>query len=343
MTGLCRQAGPAPQTGAAVPHNHVHENPAPTVPIGRAGLMAPLEFRHLRNLEVDPASHPRGQAHLSAASGLVRVGTRLFMVADDEHHLGITDASEGHTGCVQLHRILPGELPLSKSGRKKRKPDLEALALLPPGEDFPHGALLALGSGSRVNRQQALLVALDGNGWPGADAVPVDFGALYQPLRARYPDLNIEGAFVAGKRLRLLQRANKGDARNACIDYALPQLRAWMRGSQAEPPAPLDIVQFDLGHAAGVPFGFTDGAAWPGRGWLFSAAAEDTHNSYSDGTCAASAIGWVDGAGILRRLDRLAGAPKVEGIALAEDGRLLMVTDSDDPGTPSALLSVHLP
>jgi hypothetical protein len=298
-----------------------------------------LQPTHLCDLLVEPGAHPRGQAHLSAASGLVRVGGRLYLVADDEHHLGIL-AADG-VGAVQMHRVLDGDLPADKGKRKKHKPDLEAMALLPPEAGMAHGALLALGSGSRPNRQQALLVALDGGGLPCATPVACDFAALYLPLRDQFPDLNIEGAFVAGPRLRLLQRGNKGDARNACIDYSLAQLRAWMtQGGEA--PMPRNIREFSLGGAGGVPLGFTDGTALPGGAWLFSAVAEDTGDSYNDGACGASAIGWVTEGGTLQRLEHVAGAPKIEGITLADDGRLLVVTDSDDPATPSALLSLNL-
>lgn len=298
-----------------------------------------LQPTHLCNLLVEPGAHPRGQAHLSAASGLVRVGRRLYLVADDEHHFG-TVAADG-AGWVQLHRLLAGDLPADKGKRKKQKPDLEALALLPSEPGMAHGALLALGSGSRPNRQQALLVVLDDGGLPCAAPVACDLAAMYLPLREQFPDLNIEGAFVAGQLLRLLQRGNKGDARNACIDYSLTQLRGWMTHG-GEAPVPLHVQEFSLGGAGGVPLGFTDGAALPSGGWLFSAVAEDTADSYNDGGCGASAIGWVDEGGRLQRLEHVAGAPKIEGITLAEDGRLLMVTDSDDPATPSALLSLAL-
>lgn len=301
-----------------------------------------LEPVFLRHLLVEPGAHPRAQPHLSAASGLVRVGGRLFMVADDEHHLGMLDAGEAPAGFVQLLRILPGDLPHDKGKRKKRKPDLEALALLPPTAGHAHGALLALGSGSKPQRQQALLIPLSDGGEPAGSAVVFDLAGLYRPLRTQFDDLNIEGAFVAGECLRLLQRGNKGNALNACIDYPLAQVRAWLAGDRSAAPAPLDVRLFSLGDVGGVPLGFTDGAALPEGGWIFSAVAEDTQDSYSDGACGASAVGCVDRDGQLQRLEHLAGAPKVEGIALADDGRLLMVTDSDDPATPSALLSIRL-
>ena len=82
----------------------------------------------LRRLSVDPASHPRGQSFLSAASGLVCRHGRACVVAEDELHLGVfhDTATPG-----QLHRVLPGELLESKEARKRRKPDLETLVWWP--------------------------------------------------------------------------------------------------------------------------------------------------------------------------------------------------------------------
>ena len=302
----------------------------------------------LQDLLIDPATHPRGQAHLSAASGLVRAGAWLYLVADDEHHLGLLPAGAAvlqhlpQAPLVQLHRILPGDLPTEPKARKKRKPDLEALALLPASPAHPSGALLALGSGSKPNRQRGVVIALDATGRPDGAAQVVDLSALYAPLRAEFADLNIEGAFIANDCLHLLQRGNKGDARNACISYTLAPLLAWLAGTRTEPPAALRTTQFDLGIVDGVPLGFTDGAALPnGEGWLFSAVAENTDDSYADGECVASAIGWVGADGVLQRMAALEGAPKVEGIAPAGD-RLLMVTDADDPACASRLLAVAL-
>ena len=295
---------------------------------------------HLRDLLVEPGTHPRGQGHLSSASGLVQAGGWLYVVADDEHHLGRFEATPAPGGWVQLHRMRAGDLPLDKARRKKLKPDLETLVLLPATAGDPHGLLLALGSGSRPSREQGFMIALDSHGALAAAPRVVELATLFQPLRSTFPDLNIEGALVAGERFHLLQRGNRGDPRNACIEYPLAQMQDWLSGRRSTPPAALRIVQFSLGAVAGVPLGFTDGAGLPGGGWIFSAVAEDTGDSYHDGTCAGSALGWVDADGQLQRLKPLAGAPKVEGIALAGDG-CLMVTDSDDPGVPSRLLVLN--
>ena len=297
---------------------------------------------HLRDLLVEPGAHPRKQAHLSATSGLVRAGQWLYVVSDDEHHLGIFDADGKPANPVHLHRVLAGDLPRDKGKRKKLKPDLEALAKLPATADYPHGALLALGSGSRPNRQRGWRIGLHSLGLPAEVAIPIDLADWYRPLRSTFPDLNIEGAFAVDDSFLLLQRGNKGSVVNASIAYSLKELHDWLAGRRNQPPLPLSIKQLDLGDIAGVPLGFTDGAALPGGGWIFSAVAEDTEDSFNDGPCAGSAIGWVGSDGQLQRLEPLAGCPKVEGIALVDARRLLMVTDSDDPAIASQLLAVDL-
>lgn len=296
----------------------------------------------LRDLLLDPGSHPRRQPHLSAASGLVQVGHWLYMVADDEHHLGMLEDGARDVKPVLLQRIFADDLPEEKDERKKLKPDLEALLLLPTAPGHPYGALMAMGSGSRPNRQQAVALALDELGRLTGAASTIDLADLYQPLRSSFPDLNIEGAFVANERFHLLQRGNKGDATSACIEYSLNDVQDWLAGRRSMAPVALRIVPFALGQAGGVPLGFTDGTALPGGGWLFSAVAEDSADSYADGPCAGSAIGWVNTDGELLRLEPIAGAPKVEGIALDGVSRLLLVTDSDDPARASQLLAVGL-
>ena len=133
------------------------------------------------------------QAHLSAASALVRVVERLFVVADDELHLGVFDLGEPAPG--RLVRLFEGSLPAEKKARKAAKPDLEALALLPAMADFAQGALLALGSGSTPDRQRGVLLGLTEQAAPRL----IDLAPLYRPLHAQFADLNIEGGFLLGE------------------------------------------------------------------------------------------------------------------------------------------------
>ncbi len=308
-----------------------------------------LNPQNIGALWIDSAQHPQGRAHLSAASGLVRTGKMLAVVADDELHLGLFDdsvAAGTQPAPGRLLTILEGDLPRGATQRKQAKPDFETLALLPPLPGCVGGALLALGSGSKPNRETGVVLALAGPGQPTGRRAVVPLSALYAPLRKRFADLNIEGAWVAGGELHLLHRGNKGDARSACIRYDWNAAAPWLAGVQPQPPAIKSVQVIDLGVVDGVPLGLTDGVPLPGGEWLFSAVAEDTHNSVADGVCVASTLGVVTADGLVRRLARLHGAPKVEGIAVQTDGDdwlVTMVTDPDDANVASQLLAVRLP
>jgi hypothetical protein len=305
----------------------------------------------LRSLTMDPARHPRGQAHLSAASGLVQVQERFYVVADDEHHLGKFKTAVDSP--VKLLRLFPGDLPHSEKERKAKKPDLETLTILPAMARYPHGALLALGSGSKPTRERGVLLALDAQGRVGKDGcLPpkrIDLSGLYKGLRETVPLLNIEGCFVANGVLHLLQRGNQADARSACIRLDWQHAQAWLLGEDNEIPRAVQVDIIDLGStdpAHGLALSITDACSLPGGAWAFSAVAENTKDSYHDGPCLASGVGIVNASNQVVQLHPLQGAPKVEGISgRAISGRLVLtlVTDADDPAIASQLLQVELP
>ena len=110
-----------------------------TTPVAMDSLPTQL----LQTLQLEPADHPLGQCHMSAASGLVRVRQRLYVVADDALHLGIfNDPTTPPAGAApasaldypkgSLLRLLDGDLPQDQAKRKKLKPDFESLVHLPP-------------------------------------------------------------------------------------------------------------------------------------------------------------------------------------------------------------------
>jgi hypothetical protein len=291
------------------------------------------------------AQPPRGGAlpkHLSAASGLVRRGERCYVVADDEHHLALFDA----TGPGRWWRLFDGALPEAAAQRKAAKPDLETLLELPPTQHHPHGALLALGSGSRPNRQRAVCLPFaDASGALGA-ARAIDLAPLYAGLRGACADLNIEGAFVAGGVFHLLQRGHAGQPVNLCIRFDWAEVQAWLNDGGAVPRA-RGIERHELGVLDGVPLGFTDATPLPDGAWAFSAAAEATDDSYHDGACAGSVLGIVGGDGRCSLLQRLPGGHKVEGIAsgpVHDPGivELTLVSDADDRECPAKMWQVRL-
>jgi hypothetical protein len=304
-------------------------------PSSEPGIAMSLAYTEVRTLDVDPAEHPRGRTFLSAASGLVRLGRRHYVVADDEQHLGVFDAAG--TGPVQLVRLFDGDLPESEKKRKAKKADLETLLLLPPLPRCPGGALLALGSGSRPNRMRGALLGLDAVGALLGQVRVLDLAPLYEPLGKRFAELNIEGALISGDDLMLLQRGNKGGP-NATIRFPWRAVEAWLLGVATAAPVPCSVREYDLGQVDGVAFGFTDATALPDGGWLFSAVAEATDNSYDDGACLGAAIGVVGADEGLRTMRNLEPMRKVEGIeARLVQGKVAigMVTDADDPDQPA--------
>lgn len=298
----------------------------------------------LRELTLRAPASPGRPPHLSAASGLVLAGDFLYVVADDEHHLGVFPATGDAAG--ELLALFPGDLPTTRAERKARKPDLEVLTRLPPFAGHPGGALLALASGSTRNRRSGALLSLEANGAVIDTPHLIDCSGLFETLEHLVPALNIEGAVVVDERLRLLHRGSKGHPQSANIDVFLPDVLHALGTSDSVDTAKLLGIRFvDLGTMAGIPLGFTDGAALPDGAVIFTAVAEDSQNTYEDGPCAGAAVGILDRDGRVRVLEPLDATYKVEGISaqIEDDGiRLLLVTDADKENIAARLLTAEI-
>lgn len=302
-----------------------------------------LHAHKLRELTLDVSRATGGGRYVSAASGLVRTGGHIYVAADDERELAVFPAAGDAPG--RLVRFLPGELPADPEQRKREKPDVEALALLPAGPGSPGGALLALESGSMPNRRGGVLWALDTDGALTGDPRRLDLAALHAVLEAEIPDLNIEGATVAFDRLLLFQRGNGRAAVNAVIGLDLSTALSSMRDGAVSPAALIDIHRHDLGEAGGVRLCFSDATALGDAGVLFTAVAEGGEDTYRDGVCAGAAVGMLRPDGELGWISPLDPPAKVEGIEADRAGMdldLLMVADPDDPGSPAPLLAARL-
>jgi hypothetical protein len=266
---------------------------------------------------------------VAAASGLALVGDELVVVADDEltlHRFGRDGQSRG---CVPL---FAGTLPVEPRARKKAKPDLEALTMLPDGR------LFALGSGSKKGQRR------DRGALVGGDrVVEVDLAPLYQALRGDFDRLNVEGACVLGDNFALLTRRTGRRGRNALVRLDLRALLAALDASEPRLEAAL-LVRVDdveLGSVSGTPLGFTDAVAWE-DGVLFTAVAEVTDDPVEDGACVACELGWMDRAGAIRQREQVEPCAKLEGIAV-DGARLYAVADADDRATLAPLYTAELP
>ena len=101
-----------------------------------------LATHALRTLTLAPGHHPRGQAHLSAASALVCAAGSAYVLADDEHHLARFRSARTPGS---LFPLIEGDLPHGKGERKRRKLDFETLCWLPAAA-APGAVLIGLGS-----------------------------------------------------------------------------------------------------------------------------------------------------------------------------------------------------
>jgi hypothetical protein len=305
----------------------------------------PLHARILRQLDLERPPDPGRPAWLSSASGLVRCGGELYVAADDELSLGCFAVIGSRPGT--LLRLFEGRLPLRKQARKKRKADLEILLQLPPLPALRNGALLALGSGSSPRRRRGALMALDARGRVRGAAQAVDAAPLFTELEREFDDLNLEGGWLDGDSLCLLQRGNRGGSPNAVIELDYGALATGLtQGRVLRALRPRRVTQVDLGNMNGVPLGFTD-ACRPASGlWLYSAVAEDTVDARTDGACVGAVIGMATRADGVLWQRRLAPPFKVEGIDATLRGNtltILCVTDADDPAVPAQLLRISVP
>ena len=293
-------------------------------------------------------------AFVRAGSGVTWWGGRLAVVQDDTAFVALVDPVTGLAEGVPLPMPDGVRQFGVDRGNKRHKPDLEAVLTLPDGR------LLAFGSGSTEARERLLVL--------GADRLPrwIEAAPLYRALRAERAfagsELNVEGAALQGDRVRLFQRGNGAvvdgvQPINSTVDLSLPELLAAMDRWSSAPgaavsPALQAITPYALGTLEGVPLSFTDATAWsashPGRvAWL--AAAEDSPDTYRDGVCVGSALGFIDPDGAvghqaLRTADGALFRAKAEGVVFDRDDATLawVVLDLDDPSRPSELCAVRV-
>lgn len=299
-----------------------------------AGAQERLKPELVRSLTLERPLVKGLPSFLAAGSGLVLLdGSRFAVIADEGLALAVFEGDAPG----RLHTLLERKpLPLEPKARKQAKPDFEAL-----GYAGCEG-LVALGSGSRVNRRTGVWLSL-----PDLEPREFDLAPLYHALDAHYPTVNIEGVATLPDRLRLAQRGNAKGGGNAIIDLDLEQAvdRA-SRGRSWGPELILSQHPVVLGSLPGshgpVPFTLTDLAPLPDGSCLFTAAAEDTLSAVDDGRVLGAGLGRLDAAGKVTAFWRLETKFKCEGVAVR--GReVWLVTDADDPWQPGQLLKLALP
>jgi len=268
-------------------------------------------------------------AHLSAGSGLTCDGDSLRVVADDGLDVGVFRGDEPG----RLERLFENrpDLPVNEKERKKQKPDLESATVV-------NGHWMALGSGSTDKRMKGIL-----------DKTEFDIQPLYSHLATLFPELNIEGVAPLTDEgvLRLAQRGNGSAGENALVDLDLERaLQTAKAGGSWGPELIRGITPLRLaslpGSAGPVPLTLTDLTPLDGSRCLFTAAAEDTQNTYDDGAILGSAVGVLERDGTVSSWDTVDQRVKLEGICVGPGGQILVVTDGDDPHNPATVFQAEL-
>jgi hypothetical protein len=294
--------------------------------------------------------------HVRAASGITWLGDRLAVIQDDASFVALVDPETGLAEALPLPAGMDGVRQFDDArGNKARKMDLEAIALVPATE----GVLLAaFGSGSLAPRETIVLISFAHATSPRIAVHAAS--AFYARLRAATgfagSDMNVEGALYVDGALKLFGRGNGaivGELRpiNASCDVVWTDLMAHLEHPSAvSPPAPRDIIQYELGALDTVALGFTDVTLGRSNSVLYAATAESSPDATCDGEVRGSAIGTIaPGAHTARWTilrdetgDRFVG--KIEGLTLDTrvDDRVFAVVDSDDHTQPSELLEVVL-
>lgn len=297
----------------------------------------------LKALTLSQPSNGNRHSHLSAASGLVQIGDWLYVVADDENHLGIFRRDTNESGYLQA--LFHGDLPLTPKERKAAKPDLEVLTLILATKHYPHGALLALGSGSKESRTRGAIIAFDEHGDLKSDVEIIDLTLVYHHLKEACGKLNIEGAIIQDKDIILFQRGNKKNNLNATIRFPLKAFFEHVYHPGKNTKLEFEVAPYQLGDIDGVPLCFTDATTLPDGSIVFTAAAENTSDAYLDGACMGSAIGIIHANGELHSIKTVDKTVKVEGVTATITGNqvhLLLVTDADDETLPAQVYSAVL-
>jgi hypothetical protein len=272
------------------------------------------------------ASHPLPT--VTGGSALLDIDGRLLAIHDDAFRVSWID----RTSFAVTPLLLLGDgaaLP------KPDKPDFESAVRA------ADGVVYVLGSGSTEKR--CIVARIDPNDSVTLRARPALYRSIQKAL-ASGERPNIEGAIVAGDRLRLFNRA-AGRTPNASVDLPLAALHG-------REPRVLAVQLFELGALEGVRLGFTDVAVLPNGRNVFLAAAEDAPDAIADGPVTGSVVGLLEptadgGVGArwtrLLRSDGLPSPYKVEGVAIDRNVRGgWLLTDPDDPRAPSMLLRVEL-
>jgi hypothetical protein len=299
-------------------------------------VLLTIALTPIRNLDVSEIL-ASGRAFLSSASGLVRAADSFYVLCDDAHHVGVFGAdimAPGH-----LVRLLPDDLPRDAAKRKAVKPDFEILLELPSGAESSGTRLLAMGSGSTVQRMRGVLIDLSPQG-ATPEVEIVDLTPFFAALAPLCPEVNLEGACVVADRIVLFNRGNITHPETLIFSASLSAL---LMGGAVDLQLERTLV---LPFIGGVPLSVTDVVRLEDGTLLLSVVAEATGDSYADGAIIGAAFVVLDAQFNIEKFEMIEPNCKIEGIAAVRNERgidIFCVSDADDPAKPSSLYAACVP
>lgn len=261
---------------------------------------------------------------IGAASGIVIVGDKLFLVSDAANRLFEYDLKRRALTTTDL-----ASGPHSGHIPKKLKPDFEALA-------FYENRLLLFGSGSTQNRNTLAVVDPDS----GAVAKH-DLTALYRQMKSFATigddDFNIEGA-VFRDNWFFFQRGNGPAAQNGIFV---------VDGDIFGNDFAIRFKSLHLPPCNGIATTFTDAVIAANKIW-FLATAEDSRSVYDDGEILGTIVGTIDIATLeVTMTEKISDTNKFEGIAFLSETdneiAFFLCEDNDTEALESSVyrLAIH--
>lgn len=280
------------------------------------------------------AAYPSGSA-ISYHEG------KLYLVGDDARHILVLDRDYRQAGAIRLFDHPEPRIP------KAQKTDFET-AVIVKVQQQPH--LLAIGSASRKEREQVMLVPLQ---QPDGSHTAFDTGVFTARLkRSGIKEVNIEGAALAGDHFILANRGNHTYPQNHLIITAKDY---WL----CQEDAPFSVLPLTLPADMHSFLGISELCYDALSGTLLlTLSSEATANAYNDGLIGDSYIAWVNNIGqkltqTALALDALINLPeadpafngeKIEGICIedAQPNELLLHLVADNDKGQSSLFRLKL-
>ena len=203
---------------------------------------------------------------IGAASGIVYVNNKLFIISDNSGFLYEYNLDDK---TLNTHQIIENA---ESNILKKDKPDFESICL-------KNNNLYIFGSGSTKKREQRIKFNLSTR-----EIKTKDLTKFYKKLKTKAnfsdDDLNIEGSFFFKENLYLLNRGNGKMSKNGIFIYNKSKKS-------------LDYTTFQLPIINDFETSFTDGIVVENKIY-FLATAENTTSTYLDGEIYGSIIGIID-------------------------------------------------